>query len=100
MAGDWLKVIISHHFYEDNLNFFYNCQKHLQEITYVVFLCLWKKLDFVLFMWLKWFCLLREFSNPVFVLYLILPITQAIYEKNIATIILTSEILKIFPVRS
>lgn len=48
MAGDWLKAIISHHFYEDNLNFFYNCQRHLQEVTYVVFLCLWKKLDFVL----------------------------------------------------
>lgn len=62
MAGDWLKVTLIQ-LYEDDLSSFYDYQRHLPQITQVKFcLCSWNKLDLVLLMWLKRFCVLGEFQ--------------------------------------
>ena len=50
-------------------SFFYDCQRHLQVEFH---LCSRNKLELVLLTWLRRFGLLREFSSPVSILYIIL----------------------------
>lgn len=69
MAGDWFKVVILHHFEADDLSFFCDDQRHLQDISQVQFrLRSWKGLHFILLLWVNGFVCLRNLQawSPFF----------------------------------